>query len=326
MRVLVAVPSDGDPAHRAVLRGLVGALRRAGADARGVRGFSRLGVGADVVHAHLFSRAADPRAFSRLGGRTVLVVTHQGAAAALSDDAAALARLAARADALTAVSAAGRAELEALARFPVSVVPNGADRLPLRRRPGRRGPPEVLTVGRLAAYKGLDILAVALAELAARGLRTRWTALGPDQTGGRLPAFARRLGLDARFPGAVPPAAVRRALARAAVFVQPSRLEGSALALAEAMSAGLPVVASRAGGNPALVGRGGLLVPVGDARALSRALARVLGGPALARRLGAAARRRSRRSTWDEAARRYMRLYARAVRAKSPRLRLDSAA
>lgn len=307
MRVLLAVPSATDPAHASVLRGLAPALRRAGHTViTSADGFRSLAARkADVVHAHVFSRRASVSAPG-----SFLVLTHQGASVRLLDDTAGFKRIAGRADVLTAVSEPGRRELRRLTgRRDIAVVPNGAD---LRVLPGmRKGVPVILTVGRLAAYKGLDVLALALAELAGKGVRFRWVACGPDQAGGRLPRFVRRLGLPVRFTGTVPPSSVRRWLGRAAVFVQPSRAEGSPMAVAEALAAGCPVVASAVGGVPELVGRAGLLVAPGDAAGLSRALSRVLGDAGLAARLRGRALRRSETLTWDAAARVYMRLYAR---------------
>jgi glycosyltransferase involved in cell wall biosynthesis len=71
-------------------------------------------------------------------------------------------------------------------------------------------------------------------------------------------------------------------------FVLPSLNEGMGRALIEAMAAGLPVVASRVGGIPAVVqdGVNGLLVPPGESRALAEALRSVLRDPQWARRLG----------------------------------------
>jgi glycosyltransferase involved in cell wall biosynthesis len=71
-------------------------------------------------------------------------------------------------------------------------------------------------------------------------------------------------------------------------FVFPSLNEGMGRALIEAMAAGLPVVASRVGGIPAIVRHeeNGLLVAAGDSRALSEALRRILSDPQLADRLG----------------------------------------
>ena len=83
----------------------------------------------------------------------------------------------------------------------------------------------------------------------------------------------------------------------ATIAALPSRIEGLSLALLEGMALGLPVVASRAGGNPDLVtsGETGLLVPPLDPRAWARALERMLGDPAFAVRVGTAGRDRVRR-------------------------------
>ncbi|ALA58226.1 glycosyltransferase family 4 protein [Nitrospira moscoviensis] len=71
-------------------------------------------------------------------------------------------------------------------------------------------------------------------------------------------------------------------------FALPSLNEGMGRALIEAMAAGLPIVASRVGGIPAVVqdGVNGLLVPPGESRALAEALRSVLRDPQWARRLG----------------------------------------
>ena len=76
----------------------------------------------------------------------------------------------------------------------------------------------------------------------------------------------------------------------ATVAALPSRIEGLSQALLEAMSLGVPVIASAAGGNPELVypGETGLLVPPLDPGAWARALDRVLGDDALRQRLARA--------------------------------------
>lgn len=80
------------------------------------------------------------------------------------------------------------------------------------------------------------------------------------------------------------------------IALLPSRIEGLSQSLLEAMALGLPVIASRAGGNVDLVASevNGLLVPPLDARAWAAAIERILADPPLALRLGAAARRTAR--------------------------------
>jgi glycosyltransferase involved in cell wall biosynthesis len=77
------------------------------------------------------------------------------------------------------------------------------------------------------------------------------------------------------------------------LFVLPSLNEGMGRALIEAMAAGLPVIASRVGGIPAVISHEhtGLLVPPGDAGALAETLRRFLDRPEWAKQLGAAASR-----------------------------------
>jgi glycosyltransferase involved in cell wall biosynthesis len=84
-------------------------------------------------------------------------------------------------------------------------------------------------------------------------------------------------------------------LARFSVFVHATRTEGLGIAILEAMAAGVPVVASRVGGIPEIVEDGitGLLVPAGDARALSAAALELLGRPARAEEMARRARARA---------------------------------
>src|SRR5206468_4082134 len=82
----------------------------------------------------------------------------------------------------------------------------------------------------------------------------------------------RAAGADVRFTGNLPPAELGTLRARARVELVPSRAaETFGLAAAEAMAAGLPVLASRSGALAELVPEGQLVAP-GDARALAQAL------------------------------------------------------
>jgi glycosyltransferase involved in cell wall biosynthesis len=83
-------------------------------------------------------------------------------------------------------------------------------------------------------------------------------------------------------------------LTRAGIFVLPSQTEGISLTVLEAMASGLPVVATRVGGNPEVVEEDvtGLLVPPADSEALAAALVRLWNDPAERMRFGRAGRLR----------------------------------
>jgi glycosyltransferase involved in cell wall biosynthesis len=96
------------------------------------------------------------------------------------------------------------------------------------------------------------------------------------------------------FAGAVPHRDLPSIYAAADLYLWPAINEAYGMAFLEAQAAGLPVVAGRTGGVPAVVAHGvsGLLTPVGDAPAFAAAVRRLLDDPAERTRLGAAAARR----------------------------------
>jgi len=156
---------------------------------------------------------------------------------------------------------------------------------------GSAGGPVAGLVGRLQPEKGGDVLLRAAAGVP--GLRVAVVGDGPTRCA--LEALAERLGMADRvaFLGFRPDAA--RLLAGFDVVAVPSHSDGSPLVVLEALSAGVPVVASAVGGIPDQVRDGveGLLVPPGDPEALAAALRALLEDPARARALGEAGRRRA---------------------------------
>ena len=98
------------------------------------------------------------------------------------------------------------------------------------------------------------------------------------------------------------------------LFVLPSRAEGISNTLLEAMASGLPVVATRVGGNPELMeeGRTGMLVPPMDPQAMAAAIGRYYSNREMARRQGAFAREIAvRRFGLDVMVTNYLNLYDR---------------
>jgi glycosyltransferase involved in cell wall biosynthesis len=125
-----------------------------------------------------------------------------------------------------------------------------------------------LVVSRLAPEKGIDV-AIDACRVAGVGLVVAGD--GPE-----LAALRRRAGDgDVRFVGPLQPGELERLRAGAALAIVPSRsAETFGLAAAEAMAAGVPVVASRVGALAELVGEEGLVEP-GDASALAEAIGRL---------------------------------------------------
>ncbi len=229
--------------------------------------------------------------------------------------------LAARAaSAVTAVSgdsAERYAQLLHLQR-PVTVIPNGAP--PVQIDPaarsalrGQLGVPDdvplLLAVGNIKPEKGYDDLLDACRLLRQGGAPPFALAIagaGDERTLGALRDRARRVGVEAIFtarPGTPPSgvhvlgyrADVAALYAAADVFVLPSRTEGLPLALLEAMSASLAVVATRVGGVPEALdgGAAGLLVPPQSPPDLAAALRELLRDPARRADLAAAAQQRA---------------------------------
>jgi glycosyltransferase involved in cell wall biosynthesis len=202
--------------------------------------------------------------------------------------------------------AVSRAVAHALMRrgapaWRVRVVPNGVDlsRVDRPLAPGELETARALagwrpwrpTVGVVARRKDHDVLLRALA-MVPQPLTLVLVGVGPDREIAALAAASpqHEVRCIPFRPDVLP---FYRLFD---VVVLPSRCEGLSQALLEAMALGLPVVASRAGGNVDLVSHGadGLLVSPREPAAFAAALARLLGDAALRRRLGECGRRTAR--------------------------------
>jgi glycosyltransferase involved in cell wall biosynthesis len=133
-----------------------------------------------------------------------------------------------------------------------------------------------------------------------------------DRVLASLPSLGLRLDDDVVLVGTVPDAELPAWYAAADVLAFPSTKEGWGLAVLEAMSAGLPVVASDLPVFREYLtsGRDALLVPVDDAPALAAALTSVLDDPNLAASLREAARATAQRFTWARSAAEHQAIYA----------------
>jgi glycosyltransferase involved in cell wall biosynthesis len=177
-----------------------------------------------------------------------------------------------------------------------------------------------LLLSRLVPAKGIDVAIESLRVPDARRVRLRIIGSGDPDTRAALIRLAAERGVTERvtFEDAVPPDAIAGPLAAADIFALPSRQENFGITLVQAMAAGLPIVASRTGGIPAVVAHEetALLVPPGDPAALGAALGRLSADPGLRARLGAqgliACRHFDLEQHFDEVAAMYDRLKQRA--------------
>ena len=159
--------------------------------------------------------------------------------------------------------------------------------------------PVVMFAGRVSADKQPLVLAETIRTLAARSVRFTTLVAGDGPDLRWLRRFVKRHGLSSRvqFLGEMDQAGLARTMAASDVFFLPSRSEGIALTLFEAMACGLPVVAAAVGGQAELVTpASGILVerstPLDEARAYAAALESLLTDPRRRAELGAAARSR----------------------------------
>jgi glycosyltransferase involved in cell wall biosynthesis len=218
-----------------------------------------------------------------------------------------VAELANDADALLTCTRFGAAyirDLPGVDPAKVHVVYHGVDTEVFVPRSGPRepGPVRFVSVGRLVAKKGYDDILEALAQVRKRGLDFEYDILGEGRLRGDLEARIAGLGLEdvVHLRGSVTHDVVRAALQASDVFVCGSRptedgdRDGIPNSLAEAMSCGLPAVATAVSGIPELVedGKSGRVVPPGEPEALAAALESMARDPEDASALGRRARER----------------------------------
>jgi glycosyltransferase involved in cell wall biosynthesis len=179
-------------------------------------------------------------------------------------------------------------------------VPSGVDLTPVVAAPPVRlvpGGPVVGAVARLVPVKGLSHLIDAAPDILRQCPEASFLLVGDGEMRPALEAQARTLGLADRIVFAGFREDVASVMAGMDLVVLPSLNEGMGRVLVMAMALGKPIVATRVGGMPELLGDGeaGCLVPARDPAALAEAISALLREPGRARGLGEAGRRRAHR-------------------------------
>ena len=181
---------------------------------------------------------------------------------------------------------------------------------------GRKNLRNITYVGRLDSYKGVNYLLAGFKELLSKVGNIKLTIVGsgPDET--VLKNMARDLNIIdvVAFKGRQED--VLSELDSTYIFVLPSLSEGMSNVLLEAMSCGLPVVATSVGGNSDLIKDryNGILIEPGDSMKLSAALLELLKNDGLAKKLGKEARKTVKENySIDHVVDKYVELYSRLV-------------
>jgi glycosyltransferase involved in cell wall biosynthesis len=174
----------------------------------------------------------------------------------------------------------------------IRVIPNGVDVFRFSPRgpvAARTSDPLVVCVGRLDPQRGADVAVAALALMTTPHVRLRLVGDGSERV--RIENQVRSLGLTGRVEMVGVHSDPAPDLRAADVVVIPSRYDGMALVLLEAMACGAAIVATQVPGCSAL-GDAGEIVPIEDPRALAQEVDRLLADPDRRRALGLAARER----------------------------------
>jgi glycosyltransferase involved in cell wall biosynthesis len=161
----------------------------------------------------------------------------------------------------------------------------------------------ITTASADVAMKGLFYLLEALAKLRVERPELHLTVIGRKKEGGKSSQTIDRLGLTdhVEFVTGVPDSRIVELYSEAELSIVPSLYEGFSLPAIEAMSCGVPVVATTGGALPEVVGVDGetaLLVPPADSEALAAKIAWALDNPPARAKVGAAGRERVK-SQWS---------------------------
>jgi glycosyltransferase involved in cell wall biosynthesis len=201
----------------------------------------------------------------------------------------------------------------------VLTIASGTDPALLERERSERdadAPFTFLFAGRLIPAKGPRDLLEAFRRLARahEGVRLTFVGAGSEEDALRERIVAAGLSDRVTFLGAVEHEEALDAIAAADAFVLPSYGEGSPLSVTEALALGTPVVGTRVGAVPDLLGPGGLVVDPGDIDALTHAMGRLVDDEHLRHQLSREGRERvAARYTWPKVAEAYVRVYREAA-------------
>jgi glycosyltransferase involved in cell wall biosynthesis len=225
------------------------------------------------------------------------------------------------ADALVAVSNGLRGyAAETAPDLPIEVISNAIELsvfTPPRQQHQHEGPVRLLFVGRLNAFKNVEMLVEMTNRLKAMEVDNfELQLVGEGEHRSNLERLVVEKGLtrQVRFLGWVDRTAIVEIYRQADLFVTATTWEGMPNTVLEGMACGLPVVGTRASGLAELVREGvnGYLVDINDASTLADRVADLIENPYERRRMGKESRKIAEQEfTWEYIAEQYVEIYKR---------------
>ncbi|KKQ89819.1 MAG: Glycosytransferase [Candidatus Curtissbacteria bacterium GW2011_GWC2_38_9] len=169
----------------------------------------------------------------------------------------------------------------------------------------------VLFMGQLSWRKGIFDLIDVFLQVVAKFPKARLIIAGSGSPRiiYALKKKAKNLKKQVKFTGAVSYQNKRQIFLKAGIFCLPSYADASPGVLMEAMASGLPIITTYESDPLMKDGQEGLLIKAGDTKALSAAIDRLLSDRTSARQLGQVAKEKASRYSWENQAKKFLRLY-----------------
>ncbi len=197
-------------------------------------------------------------------------------------------------------------------------IPHGIDADTFRRKASYKRKNRILSVCRLGYEKNIDVVLRAFSLVAGLRPNVKLTIVGDGPARKSLMELAKNLGLEesVSFPGTVERSGLQEYFDSHDFFVNASDSETFGYVIAEAMAAGLPIVAVKAQGTTDLVKHGinGLLVEPYDVRGFAEAMEKMLEGRTTARKFGKASVKLVKKFSVEKCYEGHIRLYKRLLK------------
>jgi glycosyltransferase involved in cell wall biosynthesis len=266
----------------------------------------------DILHAHAYGYF--PLLASVFSSKPTVITTHSDPTAKIYPFFDALRSIPIRAcDRLIATTDMEKHHLirRGAKKNRITVIPNGVTLPPLEASKKNYGK-VILCLARLdIAHKGQDILLQAMPKVISKVPDAKLWIVGEGRDSAKLVKLAKelRLEVNVEFTGPVINTTKASYLRNSQVLCISPRTESFGVVYLEAMAYGLPIVTTKIGGIPEVVGDSAILVPANDPNALADALIRVLTDWRLAEDLREKSLERVKRFDWDILVEEYKKVY-----------------